>query len=960
MRSSGPFPFVLIAAVSIIFLSACPNPITEDMVTGVRDLSAPTIMVDNPTEYAPYSRLIVIEGRVIDQAEAGRSGRVVSLSYEIISHTAAKPASLAADGSFVIEEANDLRVNVVVLLKATDWNGNVAEHRLPLVFPGNEIPSFASEEASREVTLSWDPVPGSASYTLYIEPSSKAPDPASSPSYSGVSSPFTVSQLKNGSLYSFLLEGDGPDGRKNYSAVLRSVPFSELHLLPRAKPRFDGIELSWRAFPSIPSYTVLRASSTSGPWIDISGPVAGSSYFDASASGGNRFFYAVQPTAYSTVRSEYVEASADVVSARLDAPVASYDAVTFSTRSAYKDGYVFIADYYDGLRVLDARNPALPRQVGFLDLSSPKAIAIDGNYAYLGAVMPDPSDGGTLAPALVIVDISIPESPVVVGSKILGTWASGVQAEDVAVLGNLVFVAGFNKGFMVLDATNKASPQLRISDHDYATLGQNYAVAAQNRSGTRIVAVAGNSASALYTVGGTDAAPTLTRRTSALGSGRDLEFGESGSTVLYMTSGSEVIALQTSTLSSPATLSSISPAGTSVGTDAITVSGSRLFVALNIYGYAVVDAAAPSALRTAMVRGVPGNTEHVAIGGGYAYVSTGQDYPFRIYGANDPSAAILVRTLTDVRTGGRLAAYGGRLYVTEYAIRSGEAMVDWTASAYSLSNPAFPARVGTDIGWYSPYDFSFAGDKIYLASERAGIMQWSLANPDNPNVLEPWYLSTQGGQAWDIVLSGHYALLTTSGSWLNVVDLSRADQSSLTIIAALSTSGVANPSADQEARGLALREPFAFVANERSGVRVLDINNPEFPAALAGYGAPSGTGRTAAVALYGDYALAADSAAGLMIYDAALPRQWSSGGTARVWQQPIANGAYDVAVRGSYAFVAYGAAGLGIWDVTNPLAPVQTGAIAQAGFSPVALCVYGDYLYALDGATKLYVIDLVP
>ena len=65
-------------------------------------------------------------------------------------------------------------------------------------------------------------------------------------------------------------------------------------------------------------------------------------------------------------------------------------------------------------------------------------------------------------------------------------------------------------------------------------------------------------------------------------------------------------------------------------------------------------------------------------------------------------------------------------------------------------------------------------------------------------------------------------------------------------------------------------------------------------------------------------------------------------------------------MRGSYAFVAYGAAGLGIWDVTNPLAPVQTGAIAQAGFSPVALSVYGDYLYALDGATKLYVVDLVP
>ncbi|GAB1456561.1 hypothetical protein MASR2M48_18690 [Spirochaetota bacterium] len=236
-------------------------------------------------------------------------------------------------------------------------------------------------------------------------------------------------------------------------------------------------------------------------------------------------------------------------------------------------------------------------------------------------------------------------------------------------------------------------------------------------------------------------------------------------------------------------------------------------------------------------------------------------------------------------------------------------------------------------------------------------MQWSLENPDNPSVLLPWYISTQGGSAWDIELSGHYAVMSTSNSWLNMVDLSRSNQDSMTIVAALSTQGIGSGN-DYEARSLALEGQYAFVANELAGVRAVDLSKPEFPSSIAGYGAPAG--QTSAVAVYGDYVLAVDSSQGLMIYDATNPRSWSSSGTASIWQQPSPSPAYDIVVRGSYAYVAYGASGLGIWDITNPLAPAQAGLLFQGGFSPRSLTVYRDYLYALDGATKLYVVDLVP
>jgi hypothetical protein len=52
--------------------------------------------------------------------------------------------------------------------------------------------------------------------------------------------------------------------------------------------------------------------------------------------------------------------------------------------------------------------------------------------------------------------------------------------------------------------------------------------------------------------------------------------------------------------------------------------------------------------------------------------------------------------------------------------------------------------------------------------------------------------------------------------------------------------------------------------------------------------------------------------------------------------------------------------GIQVWDVSNPKVPVSVGTLSQAGFSPVRLVPYKGHLYALDGATKLYVVNLIP
>jgi hypothetical protein len=160
----------------------------------------------------------------------------------------------------------------------------------------------------------------------------------------------------------------------------------------------------------------------------------------------------------------------------------------------------------------------------------------------------------------------------------------------------------------------------------------------------------------------------------------------------------------------------------------------------------------------------------------------------------------------------------------------------------------------------------------------------------------------------------------TSNSWLNVVDLSRAGSSSLTVVAAVRTQTTS--SADHEARRIAVAGNYAFVANETAGVRVVDIAKPEFPSVLAGFG--STPGQIAAVAAYASYVFAADTASGLVAYNAADPRSWPVG-KMRDWFQPSAVPAFDLVIRGSYAYLAYGTGGLGIWDISNPISPLLVG-----------------------------------
>ncbi len=104
--------------------------------------------------------------------------------------------------------------------------------------------------------------------------------------------------------------------------------------------------------------------------------------------------------------------------------------------------------------VLIGQWPGWPR-------GGPYAVAVNGNYAYVGV------SGG-----LQVIDVSNPANPQRVGGYATNRWGS--DGSDVAVSGNYAYVAATLEGLLVIDVSNPANPQ-RVGGYDNS--GRAYVVA---------------------------------------------------------------------------------------------------------------------------------------------------------------------------------------------------------------------------------------------------------------------------------------------------------------------------------------------------------------------------------------------------------------------------------------------------------------------------------------------------
>ena len=155
-------------------------------------------------------------------------------------------------------------------------------------------------------------------------------------------------------------------------------------------------------YPGITTYEVFRSTNPGGPYVSVSGPISGSKYKDFSIRQGDTYYYLVKPAQYSTVQSWYTEASSDSFPARNDAFITTLTDSNFPVDAVVSGSYLYVADYYFGLRIYSLENRALPVRVASISFSGgASALAISNNYAYVL----------TTGKKLEIVDITDPLAP---------------------------------------------------------------------------------------------------------------------------------------------------------------------------------------------------------------------------------------------------------------------------------------------------------------------------------------------------------------------------------------------------------------------------------------------------------------------------------------------------------------------------------------------------------------------
>ena len=145
---------------------------------------------------------------------------------------------------------------------------------------------------------------------------------------------------------------------------------------------------------------------------------------------------------------------------------------------AVSGDYVYVADYADGLRIIDVSNPTNPAEAGFFDTDDlAYGVAVSGNYAYVA----DYADG------LRILDVSNFAVPAEVGF-----FDSRSLAVSVVVSGNYAYIADLFDGLRIIDVSIKSNP-IEVGFFDKGgdvsgvAVSGGYAYLADGRAGLYIV-----------------------------------------------------------------------------------------------------------------------------------------------------------------------------------------------------------------------------------------------------------------------------------------------------------------------------------------------------------------------------------------------------------------------------------------------------------------------------------------
>jgi hypothetical protein len=552
--------------------------------------------------------------------------------------------------------------------------------------------------------------------------------------------------------------------------------------------------------------------------------------------------------------------------------------------------HLFIANGNDGLLVVDITNPAAPIAIGSWTgvLGTAGALDVEGDLLYLSA-------SGAQGSELIVIDVSRPATPVKLSSiqhygephglvvagnfvfiaagadgrlqvvevtdpvhPVLRNGVSCGDARDVAVVGDLAYVADFGGNLRVVDITDPTAASIVSTTpvtgnpRGITIRGHMAYVAADDDGGLQMidvrnpitpdpcgehpwcfagdVAVSGHYAYVgdvedgvvAFDVRDADLPRLMRWSTPGFNVARLLVDGR----YLYALDGYGD-ALRVLRIASPVTPESAASLSLSAPSYGLAIDGHYAYVAGGGDGVHVVDIGEPTAPVLLDSDDVMGSAYAVEPMGRHLLLGTWNGGTY-VYDVSDPAAIVQVDHLDTPLYVYDIAVHGDHAYV---AARSDGLRV------FDVSDPTAIQSVGSYVPIGQAHGVAVAGDRAYVA----GTFGFRVC--DIGVATAPTELGTLGTTGYDIALAGDYAFVAGGTFGLRVIDVSISTSPAL----------VATVPLDDYAASVAVEGDLAFVADSEGGMYVFDIRDPTSP--VLSHTDPPPSIFVSGVALSGDYAL---------------------------------------------------------------------------------------------------------
>jgi hypothetical protein len=458
----------------------------------------------------------------------------------------------------------------------------------------------------------------------------------------------------------------------------------------------------------------------------------------------------------------------------------AYDVQVVGTRA-------YVAAMASGLLILDVSDSHAPTLLGELETGgAASALQVVGDRAYIAQCdMRGSSD-------FVIVDIADAAAPVLLGGfSFSDTW----HPENVQVVGDLAYVAGYEFGLQILNVSNPAALTL-VGSCDTAGFLSDVEVAGQlaylsdNNGGLQVLDVS---------------VPATPTRLGGYGTVGGANAVEVLGNVAYMADRDGVRIVDVTTPEDPRPLSEYATPDTAYGLDLV---GDRLYVADSRSGLLIFDISDPAAPVSLGSYDTPDVAFAVQVVGDLAYVAD-RSAGLQILDVSDPASPILLGGIAMLGAAMNLHVVGNTAYVADSG--NGLQLVDVTDSAAPVLLGGF--RVSHPPEWDYLHDVQVVGHFAYTVDEWRGLQIIDVSDPLAPSLVST--LDTPGMTS-GIQVVGNLAFVADYQNGVRVIDVS--DPLTPVLIAQYDTPGSATQ--------LQVAGSLIYVADGSCGLRVLQIGSP--------------------------------------------------------------------------------------------------------------------------------------